>query len=131
TISDLMLDRGWYVQPQMAFGDMPPSIHLTVCAATTDHIDEFLVAFSEAVAAAVESGPIEIPEDLAAAAQAIDPATLNDEAFDGLLALAGLGGEGGEVSAPEHMAPVNALLNIAPPALREALLIAFLDRLSR
>ncbi|NLC97867.1 MAG: aspartate aminotransferase family protein, partial [Actinomycetales bacterium] len=131
TISDLMLDRGWYVQPQMSFGDMAASIHLTVCAATANHIDEFLAAFSDAVAAAVASGPIEIPADLAAAAQAIDPATLNDEAFDGLLALAGLGGDGGEVSAPDRMAPVNALLNVAPPALREALLIAFLDRLSR
>jgi hypothetical protein len=29
------------------------------------------------------------------------------------------------------MAPVNALLDVAPPALREALLLAFLDRLSR
>jgi hypothetical protein len=29
------------------------------------------------------------------------------------------------------MAPVNALLDVAPPALREALLVAFLDRLSR
>ncbi len=38
---------------------------------------------------------------------------------------------GGEVTAPEQMAPVNALLDVAPPALREALLIAFLDRLSR
>lgn len=131
TISDLMLDRGWYVQPQMSFGEMPPSIHLTMCAATTDHIDEFLTAFGQATAEAVAAGPITIPDDLAAAAQAIDPTTLNDEAFDGLLALAGLGGEGGEVSAPERMAPVNALLNIAPPALREALLIAFLDRLSR
>jgi hypothetical protein len=29
------------------------------------------------------------------------------------------------------MAPVNALLDVAPPRLREALLVAFLDRLSR
>jgi hypothetical protein len=29
------------------------------------------------------------------------------------------------------MAPVNALLDVAPPRLREALLIAFLDRLTR
>lgn len=132
SISDNMLDRGWYVQPQMAFKDMPASLHMTVSAATADRIDEFLEALSGAVADAVETGPIEIPEDLASAAAAIDPATLDDAAFDGLLALAGLaGGEAGEVSAPERMAPVNALLNIAPPELREALLIAFLDRLSR
>ena len=32
---------------------------------------------------------------------------------------------------PARMAPVNAMLDVASPALREALLIAFLDRLSR
>jgi hypothetical protein len=45
-----------------------------------------------------------------------------------LLSLAGLGDAG---ALPERMAPVNALLNVAPPRLREALLIAFLDRLMR
>jgi len=131
TISDEMLERGWFVQPQMRFRDMDASLHLTVCAATADSIPEFLAALGESVNAAVASGPIEVPPELAAAAKAIDPATLDDDAFDGLLLLAGLGGEGGEVTAPKQMAPVNALLDVAPPALREALLIAFLDRLSR
>lgn len=131
TISDLMLDRGWFVQPQMSFGDLAPSLHLTMCAATADAVPDLLTALGEAVAEAVEAGPIQVDDDLRAAATAIDPATLDDAAFDGLLALAGLGADGGEVSAPDRMAPVNALLDVAPPALREALLIAFLDRLSR
>ncbi|WP_456696805.1 pyridoxal phosphate-dependent decarboxylase family protein [Aeromicrobium sp. P5_D10] len=131
TISDEMLTRGWFVQPQMSFRDMPASLHLTVCAATAPAVPEFLTALAESVAAAVAAGPIVIDEGLRAAAESIDPATLDDEAFDGLLALAGLGSDTGEVTVPERMAPVNALLDIAPPALREALLIAFLDRLSR
>ncbi len=131
TISDEMLTRGWFVQPQMSFGDMPASLHLTVSAATAPAVPEFLVALAESVEAAVAAGPILIDEELRAAAIAIDPETLDDEAFDGLLALAGLGAGGGEVTVPERMAPVNALLDVAPPALREALLIAFLDRLSR
>ncbi|MFI5426938.1 pyridoxal phosphate-dependent decarboxylase family protein [Aeromicrobium sp. UC242_57] len=131
TISDEMLTRGWFVQPQMSFRDMPASLHLTVCAATAPAVPEFLAALAESVAAAVAAGPIVIDEGLRAAAESIDPATLDDEAFDGLLALAGLGSDSGEVTVPERMAPVNALLDVAPPALREALLIAFLDRLSR
>lgn len=131
TISDQMLDRGWFVQPQMSFRSMPASLHLTVCAATADSVPEFLTVLAESVAAAVAAGPIEVAPELAAAAQAIDPATLDDAAFDGLLQLAGLGGDGDEVTAPERMAPVNALLDVAPPQLREALLIAFLDRLTR
>ncbi|MCW2789691.1 MAG: aspartate aminotransferase family protein [Aeromicrobium sp.] len=131
TISDEMLARGWFVQPQMSFRDMPASLHLTVCAATAPAVPEFLTALAESVAAAVTAGPIVVDDGLRAAAVSIDPATLDDEAFDGLLALAGLGSGTGEVTVPERMAPVNALLDVAPPALREALLIAFLDRLSR
>nr|WP_255669627.1 aminotransferase class V-fold PLP-dependent enzyme [Aeromicrobium wangtongii] len=131
TISDEMLTRGWFVQPQMSFRDMPASLHLTVSAATADAVPDFLVALGESVAVAVGAGPIVVDEGLRAAASSLDPATLDDEAFDGLLALAGLGSGTGQVTAPERMAPVNALLDVAPPALREALLTAFLDRLSR
>jgi hypothetical protein len=62
--------------------------------------------------------------------QALDPAALSDEDFDGLLAAVGMaGGEG--VGLPESMAEINALLDVASPPLREALLVAFLDRLTR
>ena len=45
--------------------------------------------------------------------------------------MAGLAGDDGSLALPERMAPVNALLDLATPALREAMLLAFLDRLSR
>lgn len=130
TIADEMLDRGWFVQPQMAYRGMPATLHLTVSAATEPGVEEFLVALGESVAAAVDAGPIEVDPGLAEAAAALDPATLDDAAFDGLLQLAGLAGDGG-LAVPERMASVNALLNIAPAPLREALLVAFLDRLQR
>jgi glutamate/tyrosine decarboxylase-like PLP-dependent enzyme len=131
TIADEMLQRGWFVQPQMSFHDDPASLHFTLCAATASSVPDLLVALRESVDAAVHTGPVTIDPDLAAAAQAIDPAGLDDAQFDQLLALAGLGGDGGEVALPDRMAPVNALLDVAPPALREALLVAFLDRLTR
>ena len=130
TIADAMLDRGWYVQPQLSYRGRPPSLHLTVSAATSPHVPEFLTALSVAVTDAVNAGPVDVAPELAAAAQSIDPASLDDAAFDGLLEVAGLGGPGA-VAMPERMAPVNALLDAAPPALREALLIAYLDRLTR
>ena len=130
TIADEMLARGWYVQPQMAYRSMPPTVHLTVSAATEPQVEEFLASLEESVAAAVAGGPIEVDPELAAAASALDPAALDDAAFDGLLQIAGLAGEQG-LALPERMAPVNALLNVAPAPLREALLIAFLERLQR
>ena len=75
-------------------------------------------------------GPIAIDPGIVAFVQALDAATLSDEDFDGLLAAVGMaGGEG--VGLPESFAEINALLDLADPALREALLSAFLDRLQR
>jgi hypothetical protein len=74
---------------------------------------------------------VQVAPELAQAAAMLDPATLDDAAFDGLLQVAGLAGDDGSLALPQRMASVNALLNIAPPPLREALLLAFLDRLSR
>ena len=61
------------------------------------------------------------------------PEALTEEDFDGLLAASGLVGSSasGELALPTRMAEVNAMLDLAAPAMREALLIAFLDRLSR
>ena len=44
TVCDEMATRGWYVQPQMSYAGTPPTIHLSVSAATGAHVDEFLDA---------------------------------------------------------------------------------------
>ncbi len=131
SLADEMLARGWFVQPQMAFGSAPANLHLTLSAATAPSVPDFASALEASVAAVREAGPVQVPAELAAAAGAIDPATLDEAAFDGLLQVAGLAGEGGELALPERLAPVNALLDVASPALREALLLAVLDRLLR
>lgn len=128
TIADEMAARGWFVQPQLAFRGQPPSLHFSVSAATATRYDELVAALIASVTAARAAGPVQVASELAQAAAAIDPATLDDAAFDGLLELAGLGAAD---ALPDRMAPVNALLNVAPPRLREALLVAFLDRLMR
>ena len=74
-----------------------------------------------------------VDPDVVAFIEALDPAALTDADFDGLLAASGLVGAGddGELALPDRLAEVNALLDVASPAMREALLVAFLDRLSR
>ena len=130
TITDAMTRAGWYVQPQLSFDRRPPTLHLTLSAATAPLVDEFLATLAQAVAEAVAAGPIRPEPEVVAFVQALDPAALSDEDFDGLLAAVGMaGGEG--VGLPESMAEINALLDVASPPLREALLVAFLDRLTR
>ena len=133
TICDEMATRGWYVQPQMSYADIPPTVHLSVSAATNVHVPEFLGALRDAVAAAQAAGPVTVDPDVVAFIEALDPTALTDDDFDGLLAASGLvgGSADGGLTLPDRMAEVNALLDLASPALREALLVAFLDRLSR
>lgn len=133
TVCDEMALRGWYVQPQLSYGKHAATIHLSVQAATLAGVDDFLAALQQSVGAAVAAGPVQVDPGVAAFVAALDPATLGDDDFDGLLAAAGLVGEAadGGLALPERMAEVNALLDHASPALREAVLISFLDRLSR
>ncbi|HXH81270.1 pyridoxal phosphate-dependent decarboxylase family protein [Nocardioides sp.] len=133
TVTDELVSRGWYVQPQLAFEGQPASVHLSVSAATRAHLDDFTVALRESVTAAREAGPVVVDDDVVAFIAALDPAALSDAAFDGLLAASGLVGASadGSLELPSRMAPVNAMLDLASTAMREALLVAFLDRLSR
>lgn len=133
TICDEMATRDWYVQPQMSYAGQPPNVHLSVSAATLAHVDEFLDALTESVAAAVAAGPVGVDAGVAAFIETLDPATLSDDDFDGLLAASGLvGGDSTDgLALPDRMAEVNAMLDLASPAMREALLVAFLDRLAR
>ena len=132
TIADEMLEAGWYVQPQLTHAGHPPTLHLTLSAATAPHVEEFLATLADAVARASAAGPVEVDPGVADFVRALDPAALSDEDFDGLLAAVGMGAsDTGTAVLPHRMAEINALLDLSTPALREALLIAFLDRLTR
>ncbi|MDT0187457.1 aminotransferase class V-fold PLP-dependent enzyme [Microbacterium sp. ARD31] len=133
TLTDELVARGWYVQPQLSFGDDGPSVHLSVSAGTRAHVADFGEALRESVASAQEAGPVAVDPGVVALIEALDPGSLGDDDFDGLLAASGLVGAsaGGDLELPTRMAEVNAMLDVASPAMREALLKAFLDRLQR
>ncbi|WP_292646036.1 hypothetical protein [Nocardioides sp.] len=141
TVCDEMATRGWYVQPQMSYAGAPATIHLSVSAATLPHVPEFLDALRDAVAAAVAAGPVAVDPGVAEFIASLDPLALSDDDFDGLLVDASLIGadaadnpstsSGHRLALPQRMAEVNAMLDLATPAMREALLVAFLDRLTR
>ena len=115
TITDAMTRAGWYVQPQLSFEGHEPTIHLSLSAATADHVEEFLDALgprrrrrpSQAVRS--RSTPAS-----SSSCQALDAATLSDEDFDGLLAAVGMaGGDGG--SACRSRWPRSTPCSTSPP----------------
>jgi glutamate/tyrosine decarboxylase-like PLP-dependent enzyme len=133
TLTDELVARGWYVQPQLSYGGHGPTVHLSVSAGTLPHVAAFGEALSESIAAAQAAGPVAVDPGVVAFIEALDPAALGDDDFDGLLAASGLVGTSadGDLELPSRMAQVNAMLDVASPAMREALLVAFLDRLQR
>jgi sphinganine-1-phosphate aldolase len=120
-LADELAARGWHTQPQMAFEDLPPTIHLTVTAAVHATVPGFAADLAGAVAAAKARGPVELPP-----LPPLTPAMITPELIASLAE--GLGLSGGDFT---QMATVNSILNAAPPPLREALLTGFLSFLQR
>jgi sphinganine-1-phosphate aldolase len=131
TLADELAARGWHTQPQMAYGGLPENIHLTVTASVAMQVKDFGPALQESVAAAAAAGPVVLPPGLAETVGAMTPESLTAETVAGLAAALGLGGDGSTGPLPARMATVNTLLNAAPSAIRERLLVEFLGLLQR
>jgi glutamate/tyrosine decarboxylase-like PLP-dependent enzyme len=132
-LADELAGRGWHVQPQLSFGPIGPTVHLTVTAAVAPRVPEFAAALTEAVTVARDHGPAAIPDGVAGMIGSLDPTGLTPEVVAALAGALGLDLAGGLAGGTvvTRMAPVNALLDAAPPALRARLLVAFLDLLQR
>ena len=63
-LADELALRGWHAQPQLAYADLPRSIHLTVTAAVAQRAGEFGPVLAEAAAAARAHGPVQVPGEL-------------------------------------------------------------------
>ncbi|WP_078901693.1 pyridoxal phosphate-dependent decarboxylase family protein [Actinacidiphila yeochonensis] len=129
TVADEMRRRGWYLQPQPAFGGSPANVHLTVTGAVAapGRTDELLAELAAATARARELGPPPAPDPaLLELAAALDPRAPAPDEAAAVLAAAGLT-PGGPL--PERMAPVLAVLQALPEPLAERLLPEVVSRL--
>ena len=124
-LADELADRGWHTQPQMPFGDIPASIHLTVTAAVAPQVPRFGPALAEAVEAARANGPVDLPADVLSAVGELTPDRLTTTTVAALADRFGMT----DPAARPGMAMVNTLLASVPPRLRERLLIEFVSLL--
>ena len=124
-VADEMKQRGWFVQPQLAYGDLKENVHLSINPKALDTVDGMLAALIESVEAArhIEDSPL--VANAAAAFAAVDPSQFDDAMFAQMLAMAGIDG----VALPDRMADINGILNAMPAPLREKLLTAFINEL--
>jgi glutamate/tyrosine decarboxylase-like PLP-dependent enzyme len=85
TLCDELQLRGWHAQPQLSFGPFPPTVHVSVSAATTLHLPAFIDALRGSVKSASATGPVTLDPQVAAAVTQLDPAGLDETAFADLL----------------------------------------------
>jgi len=127
-VADEMRARGWVLQPQPAHGVLPPTVHLTLTAASLPLVPALLADLTASADAAARQPPATPDPALVAAAHQVDVAALTPDVVLSLLELAGLGRDG---SLPARMAPVHALLGVLPTALAERLLAEIVGRIYR
>ena len=115
-----MKTRGWYVQPQLAWGASKENIHLSINPASARWVDALL----EDLRACVETARAMGGGDRGEAARRPRrprPDAMSDRS--GGLAMAGVGGNAG---LPARMAEINEVMNALPPKLPARLLTEYL-----
>jgi glutamate/tyrosine decarboxylase-like PLP-dependent enzyme len=124
-VVDEMKVRGWYVQPQLGYGDSKENVHLSINPASVRWVDAMLadLAASTAIARGMPAEGGAIREML----RGVDLASLPPDALGALLAGAGVDG----ASLPDRMAGINETMNALPAPLRERLLVEYLNDLFR
>jgi len=128
-VTDELARRGWHVQPQMSFGGVGRTVHLSVTAAVAPRVPEFAAALGAAVEAARDRGPASPPAEVLAALASLDPSSLTPDVVADLASLIGLDLSGQWPTG--STAVVNAVLDAASPDVRTRLLLAVLDLMQR
>ena len=124
-IIDEMNARGWYIQPALSYDNSPAHIHLSINASNVGWEDDLLKDLAECVEIAADLPEGDLVKMVREGLQAIDLANVSDEDIKGLLAMAGIGGQG----LPDRMADINGVLDELPAAAREKILASFVNDL--
>jgi glutamate/tyrosine decarboxylase-like PLP-dependent enzyme len=122
---DEMKERGWYVQPQLAYGSSPENVHLSVNPASVRWVDDLLHDLAECTEKAKTLPSGALAAKIREAFGHLRPEELDEGVFAGLLGMAGVSG----TSLPGRMAEINEVLNALPVPLRERLLVEYLNEL--
>jgi glutamate/tyrosine decarboxylase-like PLP-dependent enzyme len=124
-VIDEMKERGWYVQPQLAYGSSPENVHLSINPENVRWVDELLRDLRDCVEKARDMPAGRLAAAIREQFGEIDASQLEGDAFQGMLQMAGVSGE----SLPGRMAEINEVLNALPVPLREKLLVEYLNEL--
>ena len=123
---DEMKFKGWYIQPQLGYDGHKACVHLLVSPSHQGQSEAFLADLAASVPLSKAQPPSELVAQVTEMFGQIKTEEITPEVLQGMLALAGLGGDGG---LPERQAEINQVLDAMPSALTERLLVEFLNDL--
>jgi sphinganine-1-phosphate aldolase len=126
-LSDEMIRRGWYIQPQLSFDGSPANLHLSIGASNVKLVEPLLADLRDAVDLVRNRENTDIESELDSLVASIDNGRLTDDELPELLALGGINPS----LLPKTMAPIHTIMNALSPELRERILTAFVNELFR
>jgi sphinganine-1-phosphate aldolase len=126
-IIDEMKERGWYIQPALAFDRSKEHIHMSINASNVNWVDEFLSDLEACVEKAKGMSAGGLAEALKEGLSKLNLPELTEEALSKMVAALGMQGD----SLPERMADIQAILNVCQPVVRERLVTEFVNELFR
>ncbi|MEA3231719.1 MAG: aspartate aminotransferase family protein, partial [Thermodesulfobacteriota bacterium] len=124
-IIDEMNVRGWYIQPALSYDNSPAHIHLSISASNVGWENEFLTDLAGCVETAAGLPESDLVKMVRAELKEVDLANISDADIKGLLAVAGLEGQG----LPDRMADINGVLDELPAEAREKILVSYVNDL--
>ncbi len=124
-LADEMKLRNWLVGPQLEYGASKPNIHLTIGPTHDAIVEEFVRDLCDSAEAAKTQPQSTLPDQIRAVFANMRPEDLNPEVLQQMLSMAGASG----TSLPEREAEINQVMNALPAALRERLLIGYMNEL--
>lgn len=116
-LADRLAEHGWHLQVTYAVGPSPAHIHLTIDPGNAARVAD--------LARDLERCLVDLPDAAPPMRQALD--AIAGEGVDTGTLMRSLGIADGAL--PARAAPIHRLIDAAPPALREALLIQFFGEL--
>jgi len=121
-LADRLTERRWLVQPTYGFGRSPAHIHLTIDPNNAERVDAFMTDLSAALdhLPPRSDPPAQVLALLSGAAGGSEP-------IDSAMLMQALGIQDGRL--PERAATIHRLIEAAPPAMREQLLVLFMGEL--
>jgi glutamate/tyrosine decarboxylase-like PLP-dependent enzyme len=122
-LADAMKLKGWYIQPQLAYGPSPANVHLSIQPGNVPWTAPFL-ADLRACVEALRGKPQ--PDVAGMAAMMVEQLRADPSAMANIVAMTRAQGSG---PTPDQMADTNHLLNALPRDLQEALLTEYVNEM--